>query len=120
MTLLAQAPDGVLSTVAVDPAGFPYGSLVLFGVLGHDPVFLISGLATHTRNLRADSRASLLVKEAGGLVTDTSGNALEFSTCRDGATLPAHVVGVLATNRDVHPDVLRELGLASIAAADKA
>ena len=65
MTLLASAPDGVISTIATDPAGFPYGSLVLFGLLDCDPIFLISGLATHTRNLKADDRASLLVKESG-------------------------------------------------------
>ena len=64
-TLLAGAPDGVLSTVATDPAGFPYGSLVIFGIWENDPVFLISNLAVHTRNLKADPRASLLVKESG-------------------------------------------------------
>ena len=64
-TLVEQAPDGTLSTIATDPAGFPYGSLVLFGLLDNDPLFLISGLATHTRNLKADGRASLLIKESG-------------------------------------------------------
>ena len=61
----------------------------------------------------------MLVSVAGGTVTDTAGNALDFSQNRDGLTLPPHVVGVLATNRDVHPDVVRQLGLASIEAAAK-
>lgn len=65
LTLLAAAPDGVLSTLAGEPAGYPYGSLVLFGLLQRDPIFLISGLAAHTHNLRADQRASLLVRESG-------------------------------------------------------
>ena len=65
LTLLAAAPDGMLSTLTSDPAGYPYGSLVLFGLLQRDPVFLISGLAAHTRNLKADQRASLLVRESG-------------------------------------------------------
>ncbi|MFT5686618.1 MAG: putative heme iron utilization protein, partial [Myxococcota bacterium] len=64
-TLLASAPDGALSTLTSDPEGYPYGSLVLFGLLDHDPIFLVSGLAAHTRNLKADTRASLLVRESG-------------------------------------------------------
>ena len=52
-------------------------------------------------------------------VTDTVGNPLDFSACRDGNTLPQHVVGVLATNKDVHADVLRQSGLASMQAAAK-
>jgi 3'(2'), 5'-bisphosphate nucleotidase len=66
----------------------------------------------------AHAAGTLLVKEAGGTVTDTVGNELDFSVSK-GGLLPQEVVGVLATNRDVHPDVLRELGLASIAAAAK-
>ena len=65
MTLVAGAPDGVISTLSVDPAGFPYGSLVLFGLWQRDPIFLVSDLAVHTRNLKADGRASLLVKASG-------------------------------------------------------
>jgi putative heme iron utilization protein len=65
VTLLHAADDGMLSTIATDPAGYPYGSLVLFGLLDNDPLFLISGLAAHTINLRADPRASLLVRESG-------------------------------------------------------
>ena len=60
---------------------------------------------------------ALLVQEAGGMVTDTVGNALDFSACRDSITLPQHIVGVLVTNRDVHPEVVRQLGLASLGAA---
>ena len=65
LTLLAAAPDGVLSTLTSEPAGYPYGSLVLFGLLQRDPIFLVSGLAAHTHNLKIDSRASLLVRESG-------------------------------------------------------
>ena len=70
-------------------------------------------------NIWAHAAGSLLVHEAGGMVTDTSGNPLDFSVCRDSATLPQQVVGVLATNRDVHPEVLRQSGLSSIQAAAK-
>lgn len=64
-TLAARVPSGTLSTVALEPAGFPYGSFVTFGLDGGSPVFLISELAEHTRNLRGDPRASLLVVEPG-------------------------------------------------------
>src|SRR5690606_32075683 len=64
-TLAARAPDGALSTIATEPAGFPYGSLVLFALVGGDPVFLISQLAAHTGHLRASDRCSLLLREVG-------------------------------------------------------
>lgn len=55
---------GVLATVSLKHAGYPFGSIVQF-VLDHAgrPVFLASALAEHTRNLAADSRCSLLVQE---------------------------------------------------------
>ena len=64
-TLAARVTTGTLSTVALEPAGYPYGSFVTFGLDGGNPVFLISELAEHTKNLRADGRASLLVAEPG-------------------------------------------------------
>ena len=74
------------------------------------------------RSLAKEPHAAgaLLVHEAGGTVSDTVGNALDFSVGRDGTTLPTHVVGVLATNGDVHPDVLRQSGLETLQAASKA
>jgi putative heme iron utilization protein len=62
-TLLEAASAGTLCTLAREPAGYPYGSLITFGISAGDPVFLISELAEHTKNLRADARASLLVAE---------------------------------------------------------
>jgi putative heme iron utilization protein len=65
-TLVAGIGTGTLCTIAKEPAGFPYGSFVTFAMDGPDPVFFISELAEHTKNLRKDSRASLLVAETGG------------------------------------------------------
>ncbi|MET0326735.1 MAG: pyridoxamine 5'-phosphate oxidase family protein [Ilumatobacteraceae bacterium] len=63
-TMVDGATQGTLSTLAVDPAGFPFGSIVSFAPdAGGDPLFVISQLAEHTRNLTADPRASLLVAE---------------------------------------------------------
>jgi len=63
-TLLASTSTGTLCTLAREPAGFPYGSLVTFGLAEGEPVFLVSELAEHTRNLLEDGRASLLVAES--------------------------------------------------------
>jgi hypothetical protein len=59
---LHAASSGALATHSQSMAGYPYASALPF-VLDeqHRPVFLISRLAEHTRNLIADRRASLLV-----------------------------------------------------------
>ena len=64
-TLVDGAQSGTLCTLSVDPEGYPYGSLVTFAVHNGDPIFLVSQLAVHTKNLNASDRASLLVAEAG-------------------------------------------------------
>ena len=65
-TLLAAARTGALATVALDPAGFPFGSLVAYAVddLGR-PLLCLSDLAEHSRNLAADPRASLMAAATG-------------------------------------------------------
>lgn len=64
-TLLAAHTDGTLSTLAVDPAGHPFGSIVAFAVTEDGtPLLSLSTMAEHTRNLDADPRASLLVTAA--------------------------------------------------------
>jgi len=63
-TLVAAQSRGALSTIAVRPAGTPFGSVVTYGIDPHGgPVFFVSTLAEHTHNLDADPRASLLVIE---------------------------------------------------------
>ena len=78
-TLVASANRGALSTLAVDPAGYPYGSVATYGLDDRgNPLFFVSLMAEHTQNARRDPRASLLVTEpvpegadplAGGRVT---------------------------------------------------
>ena len=62
-TLVHGTTRATLATLALDPAGHPFGSLVTYGILEPDgtPVLFLSTLAEHTRNLEADRRASLLV-----------------------------------------------------------
>jgi heme iron utilization protein len=61
---VAGIPTGTLCTLAHEPEGYPYGSFVTVAFDKGNPVFLISGLAEHTRNLERDPRASLLVAES--------------------------------------------------------
>lgn len=59
-TLVAAEATGTLATLK---DGHPYASLVAFAMAGPRVVLLISEMAAHTKNLRADTRASLLVAE---------------------------------------------------------
>jgi putative heme iron utilization protein len=63
-TLIAQHKVGALSSLALEPAGYPYASFITFSLDAGEPVFLISRMAEHTRNLLADSRGSLLVHDS--------------------------------------------------------
>jgi len=63
-TLVAGQSRGALATIAVSPAGTPFGSVVTYGLdASGRPCFFVSTMAEHTRNLDADPRASLLVVE---------------------------------------------------------
>ncbi|HYQ82349.1 MAG TPA: pyridoxamine 5'-phosphate oxidase family protein [Anaeromyxobacteraceae bacterium] len=63
--LLREIGSGVLCTLSVRKPGWPLGSLVSYALSSRgEPLFLLSELSQHTRNLRADGRASLFVQEA--------------------------------------------------------
>jgi putative heme iron utilization protein len=64
-TLLHLSSVGTLSTLSRKQAGFPFGSLMPYTLdeVGR-PLFLISTMAMHTQNLKADPRASLFVTQA--------------------------------------------------------
>lgn len=64
--LYARCTQGVLSTVSQDVAGFPFGSVAPFCPDRHGrPLLLVSSIAEHTRNMKADPRVSLIVTESG-------------------------------------------------------
>jgi hypothetical protein len=63
-TLIYLGRVGSLSTLSRKRPGFPFGSVMPFGLDDHGrPIFLISIMAMHTRNLQPDARASLLATQ---------------------------------------------------------
>jgi heme iron utilization protein len=71
-TLTSLASVATLSTISRKHPGFPFGSLMPFALdTSGRPLFLISNMAMHTQNLKADPRCSLFV---GQVATD--GDAL--------------------------------------------
>src|ERR1039458_2513920 len=66
-TLIQLGRIGTLSTHSRKQPGFPFGSVMPYGTDEQGrPVFLISSMAMHTQNLKADARASLLVMQESG------------------------------------------------------
>ena len=64
-SLAKKMPTGTLCTMSVEPSGYPYGSFVAYAMYNGNPIFLISRLAVHTKNLQKNSKASLLISENG-------------------------------------------------------
>ena len=65
-TLFALASVATLSTWSKKVAGFPFGSLMPYALDERGrPVFLISNMAMHTQNVKADARASLFCGPTG-------------------------------------------------------
>jgi len=94
--LIRQSIKASLATLDT-PSGAPYASLITLATdPGGSPIFLISTLARHTRNLANDPRAAILVDGTGGESAD-GGDPLQ------GARLTlsgiAEKTGDLATRR---------------------
>jgi hypothetical protein len=73
-TLLHTARAGVLSTLSVQHAGWPFGSVAPYALSREGALVLVlSDLAEHTKNLRADPRASLFVQDPAHVNDPQSG-----------------------------------------------
>jgi putative heme iron utilization protein len=73
--LMRQVDRATLATLSAE--GWPYASLVLVaGDASGRPLLLLSDLAAHTRNLRADGRVSLLFDGTAGLDDPLTGPRL--------------------------------------------
>ncbi len=65
--LLRTRRSAALATASASDGGWPFCSLVTIACdCDGSPILLLSRLSDHTRNLDADSRASLLLEEASG------------------------------------------------------
>src|SRR5271169_2285757 len=85
-TLVYLGRIGNLSTLSRKQPGFPFGSLMPYGLDEQGrPIFLISTMAMHTQSLQADSRASLLVTQP-----DASGDPLGAAR----VTVMGHVLAI--------------------------
>src|SRR5580658_1000451 len=66
-TLMHLGRAGSLSTLSRKQPGFPFGSVMPYGLDEQGrPILLISTMAMHTQNLKGDPRASLLVTQNDG------------------------------------------------------
>lgn len=73
----------VLSTQSQAMPGFPFGSAVPYCLDGQGvPLVLISRIAQHTRNLKADPRCSLLVGERGAVDVQAAGRLTLLAQAR--------------------------------------
>ncbi len=63
--LLSRCRSGVLSTISVEVAGYPFGSVVPYCLdAGGNPFIYISDIAQHTKNIDADPKVSLILQAA--------------------------------------------------------
>jgi len=66
-TLMHRGRVGSFSTLSCKPSGYPFGSVMPYGLDGRGrPILLISAMAMHTHNVQADPRTSLLVTPPAG------------------------------------------------------
>ncbi|MBW4026746.1 MAG: DUF2470 domain-containing protein [Acidobacteria bacterium] len=97
-TLLSLATQGTLSTVSRRHEGFPFGSLMPYALDAEGrPVFLISNMAMHTQNLKANPRASLFVGQSA-----TDGDPLGVARATLVGAVEPVPEGELASAREIY------------------
>ena len=75
--LLFAERQGVLATLSARRDGWPFASVAPYALTQQaEPLLLFSDLAEHTRNVRADTRASLLVQDSAALHDPQAGSRL--------------------------------------------
>jgi len=78
-TLIRRAFKGALASLE-SPSGAPYASLITLATdASGAPIFLISTLARHTKNLVDDPRAAILIDGSGGAADPLQGARLTLS-----------------------------------------
>ncbi|MFN7946937.1 MAG: pyridoxamine 5'-phosphate oxidase family protein [Blastocatellia bacterium] len=75
--LLGQESQGVLCTLSQKHDGWPFGSVTPYALTASgEPLILVSELAEHTRNLRADPRVSLFIQDSANAANPQAGARL--------------------------------------------
>lgn len=106
---LIRSNDRAVLSTAMTGSGWPYGSLVMTACdHAARPLLLISDLAEHTKNLGADSRASLLFDGTAGLDSPLTGARVTVTGRLAQSDDPALIARYTAR----HPDSGMYLGFA--------
>jgi putative heme iron utilization protein len=72
--LLQKERNAVLCTISKKIEGWPFGSISPYTATDRgEPIILISEIAEHTRNLRADARVSLIVQDSNAIKDPQAG-----------------------------------------------
>jgi heme iron utilization protein len=102
----------VLATLSARRQGWPFASLAPYALTDDgEPLFLLSDLAEHTRNLRTDSRASLLVQDSAALGDPQAGARVTLLGSVE-AVRTAHTLQMQSRYIERHPEAAEYLGLA--------
>lgn len=95
--LLLSSWQGVLSTHSKDMPGYPFGSVAPYCLnASGEPVFLISEIAQHTKNLRADPRCSFIVIAGGDDSSDDIQANARLTLIGECTPTPADEVAAIA------------------------
>src|SRR5581483_11524023 len=75
--LIQEEQHGVLCTLSQKISGWPFGSVTPYAIAQNgEPILLISEIAEHTRNLRAEPRMSLFIQDSAFLNDTQSGRRI--------------------------------------------
>jgi len=110
--LMRSCRSATLSTALANGDGWPYGSLVTVAIdADASPLMLFSTLSDHTRNLKTDSRASLLFEQASRHANPQRGPRVTILGRIRPTKSPEHARRFLA----MHPDAEMYAGFGDFA-----
>ncbi|HEX8186059.1 MAG TPA: DUF2470 domain-containing protein [Blastocatellia bacterium] len=73
-SLIRSERNAVLCTLSKRNGGWPFGSIAPYAITSAgEPLILISEIAEHTRNVRADARVSLLIQDSAAMADPQAG-----------------------------------------------
>ncbi len=109
--LLRKGGHGALATISLHKPGYPFGSVAPYALSARgEPLLVMSGLAQHTKNALADSRASLLVQESAEPGADAQALGRVTVLGRISAVPAAEEADVRARYLARHPQAARTAG----------